>query len=52
MKKVILKAEDLDGFLTESDKEHLSRMNEEYSKALELYRRMLKDQECGGKDEC
>ncbi len=41
MNNVILKAEDLDGFFTEADKAHLSQMNDEYSKALDLYRQML-----------
>ncbi|MCL1812029.1 MAG: uracil phosphoribosyltransferase [Treponema sp.] len=37
MNKIVLKAEDLDGFLTESDKKNLSRMDSLYREALACF---------------
>ena len=37
MNKVILKAEDLDGYLTSSDKDNLSRVETLYKKALDIF---------------
>ncbi|MDR0586047.1 MAG: uracil phosphoribosyltransferase [Treponema sp.] len=37
MNKIILKAEDLDGFLTENDKSHLAKMDGLYRKALACF---------------
>ncbi|MDR0654957.1 MAG: uracil phosphoribosyltransferase [Treponema sp.] len=38
MSKVILKAEDLDGYLNDGDRDYLFRMNELYTKAMDSYR--------------
>jgi uracil phosphoribosyltransferase len=40
MRKVILKAQALDGFLTESDKEHLGRMDALYREAMSTFGRL------------
>ncbi|MDR0602394.1 MAG: uracil phosphoribosyltransferase [Treponema sp.] len=38
MNRVILKAEDLDGYLTESDRDYLSRMDGRYGEVMESFR--------------
>jgi uracil phosphoribosyltransferase len=38
--KIILKAEDLDGYLTETDRENISRMHAYYGEALTSFRNL------------
>lgn len=52
MSHVILKAEDLDGYLTDSDKKHLDQMNGEYSKTIDIYRELLNCREDSEREDC
>ena len=38
MNRVILKAEDLDGYLQERDREYLARMDQHYRKVMESFK--------------
>ena len=40
MEHIVLKARDLDGYLTESDKKNIERLNSEYEKAIDSFREL------------
>jgi len=52
MDRVVLKAEDLDGFLTEEDKKQITAMNSEYDKALVIYKELIQSETKEDKEAC
>ena len=51
MNRIILKAKDLDGFLTDRDKKHISEMDDMYSKAKPLFDKLASSGETEGSEE-
>ena len=51
MNRIILKAQDLDGFLTDRDKKHISEMDDMYSKTTPLFDKLAGSGETAGSEE-